>query len=171
MSPLMVTLRLLHIVLGVFWAGTLIFVATYLVPSVREAGPDGVKVMGAIQRRRFLDVMPAVAAVTILSGLWLYWLLSGGFNWNWVMSPMGLALGTGGVLAIVAFTIGVVVMRPATLRAGAISRHMASALEGPERDSLQQQVKQLRMRSAAAGRAVAVLLFLTTALMAVARYL
>ena len=67
MSPLMVTLRLLHIVLGVFWAGTLIFVATYLVPSVREVGPDGVKVMGAIVRRRFLDVMPAVAAVTIVS--------------------------------------------------------------------------------------------------------
>ena len=171
MSPLMVTLRLLHIVLGVFWAGTLIFVATYLVPSVREVGPDGVKVMGAIVRRRFLDVMPAVAAVTIVSGLWLYWLLSGGFNLNWVMSPMGLALGIGGVLAIIAFTIGVIVMRPATLHAGAIARQMGSAPEGPERDSMQQQVKQLRMRSATAGRAVAVLLFLTTALMAVARYL
>jgi hypothetical protein len=171
MSPLMVTLRLLHIVLGVFWAGTLIFFATYLVPSVREVGPDGVKVMGAIQRRRFLDVMPAVAAVTMLSGLWLYWRLSGGFNWNWVISSMGLALGTGGVLSIIAFTIGVAVMRPATLRAGAISRQMASVPEGPERDNLQQQVKRLRMRSANAGRTVAVLLFGTTALMAVARYL
>lgn len=171
MSPLIVTLRLLHIVLGVIWAGTLIFFATYLVPSVREAGPDGMKVMAAIQRRRFLDVMPVVAAVTILSGLWLYWRMSGGFNWNWMMSSMGLALGIGGVLSIIAFTIGVGVMRPATLRAGAIARQMSSVQEEPERQRQQQQVKDLRMRSAKAGRAVALLLFGTTALMAVARYL
>ncbi len=171
MSPLIVTLRLLHIVLGVFWAGTLIFVAMYLVPSVREAGPDGMKVMAAIQRRRFLDVMPAVATVTILSGLWLYWRISGGFNLAWMMTPMGLALGIGGLLSITAFIIGVGVMRPATLRAGALAREMSSAPEGPDRDAQQRQVQQLRMRSVKAGRVVALLLLATTALMAVARYL
>ena len=171
MSGLIVTLRLLHIVLGVFWAGTLIFFAMYLVPSVREAGPDGLKVMAAIQRRRFLDVMPAVAALTILSGFWLYWLVSGGFQPAWMGSVTGQALGLGGVLAVVAFAIGVGVMRPATLRAGALAREMSSAPEGPGRDAQQKQVQQLRMRSVKAGRVVALLLLATTALMAVARYL
>ncbi len=171
MSPLIVTLRLLHIVLGVLWVGTLIFFATYLVPSVREAGPDGMKVMAAIQRRRFLDVMPAVAAVTILSGLWLYWRISGGFHWAWIMTPMGLALGIGGLLSITAFIIGVGVMRPATLRAGALAREMSSVPQGPGRDVQQKQVQQLRMRSAQASQVVALLLLATTALMAVARYL
>lgn len=171
MDPVIVTLRLLHIVLGVLWAGTLIFFATYLVPSVREVGPDGMKVMAAIQSRRFLDVMPAIAAVTILSGLWLYWRVSGGFNWAWITTPTGMALGIGGLLSITAFIIGVGVMRPATLRAGALAREMSSVPEGPEREGPQNLVKRLRMRSARAGRAVALLLFATTALMAVARYL
>jgi hypothetical protein len=55
MSLLVITLRLLHIVLGAFWVGTLIFFALFLIPSVRDAGPDGAKVMAALQRRRFLD--------------------------------------------------------------------------------------------------------------------
>ncbi len=171
MSGLIVTLRLLHIILGVFWAGTLFFFAIYLVPSVREAGPDGLKVMAAIQRRRFLDVMPAVAALTVISGFWLYWLVSGGFQPTWMGSVTGQALGLGGVLAVVAFAIGVGVMRPATLRAGAIAQEMSSAPEGPGRDAQQKQVQQLRMRSVKAGRVVALLLLATTALMAVARYL
>ena len=171
MSLLILTFRLIHIVLGVFWAGTLIFFATYLVPSVREVGPDGAKVMAAIQRRRFLEIMPVVAALTILSGLWLYWRMSGGFNWAWITSPTGLAFGLGGVLSVIAFAIGVGVMRPATLRAGVIARQMAESQEWPDRDAQLALVQQLRLRSAKAGRSVALLLFATTALMAVARYI
>jgi hypothetical protein len=40
---------------------------------VRDAGPDGTKVMQALQKRRYLDVMPAVALLTLVSGFWLYW--------------------------------------------------------------------------------------------------
>lgn len=171
MSLLVVTLRLVHIVLGAFWAGTLIFFAMFLVPSVREAGPEGAKVMAALQRRRFLEVMPAVALLTIISGIWLYWRLSGGLSSAWITSPGGLSLGIGGALSIVAFIIGVGIMRPATLRAGALARQLAAAPEGPERSALANDVQQLRRRGMIAGRVVAGLLVMTTALMAVARYL
>ena len=171
MNLLVLTLRLLHILLGVFWAGTLIFFAAFLVPSIQDAGPDGGKVMAALQRRRFLDVMPIVAALTIISGLWLYWRTSAGFNSVWVTSPIGLALGIGGLLALVAFGIGVGIMRPAALRAGALARLVAQSPEGPERAAQASTVQQLRRRAATAGRLVAVLLTVTTALMAVARYL
>jgi hypothetical protein len=171
MSLLVVTLRLLHIVLGAFWAGTLIFFAVFLIPSVREVGPDGAKVMAALQRRRFLEVMPAVAVLTILSGIWLYWRISGGFTSVWVTSPSGLALGIGGVLAIVAFLVGVGIMRQASLRAAALAKQVATSPEGPERSAQLAIVQQLRSRSVTAGRVVAALLALVTALMAVARYL
>ncbi len=171
MSLLVITLRLLHVVLGAFWAGTLIFFALFLVPAVRDVGPDGAKVMAALQRRRFLDVMPAVAVVTILSGFWLYWSISGGFTSAWVTSPSGLALAIGGVLAVVAFLIGVGVMRPAALRAGTLAQQVAALPEGPERSAQLATVQQLRSRSVTAGRVVATLLALATALMAVARYL
>ena len=171
MNLLILILRLLHIVLGVFWAGTLIFLAAFLVPSVKDVGPDGAKVMAALQRRRFLDVMPIVAALTILSGLWLYWRMSGGFNPAWVTSPIGLALGIGGLLALVAFGIGVGIMRPAALRAGALAELVAQSPEGMDRSAQLSTVQRLRRRSATAGRLVAALLTVATALMAVARYL
>ncbi len=171
MNLLVLILRLLHIVLGVFWAGTLIFLAVFLVPSVQDVGPDGAKVMAALQRRRFLDVMPIVAALTILSGLWLYWRMSGGFNPAWVTSPVGLALGIGGLLALVAFGIGVGIMRPAALRAGALAELVSQSPEGLDRSAQLSTVQRLRRRSAIAGRLVAALLAVATALMAVARYL
>lgn len=167
---LIIVLRLLHVVLGVFWAGTLIFFATYLVPSVREAGPDGAKVMAAIQRRRFLDVMPVVALLTIVSGIWLYWRMSGGSE-LWMRTATGTALGLGGLLAIVAFAVGVGIMRPATLKAGAMVRSLGDLPEGAGREAVMAEVGRLRLRGVKAGRAVAVLLFITAGLMAVARYL
>jgi hypothetical protein len=171
MNVLVLILRLVHITLGVFWAGTLIFFAVFLVPSVRDAGPDGAKVMAALQRRRFLDVMPTVAALTILSGLWLYWRISGGFSVAWVTSPAGLALATGGLLSVIALGIGLGIMRPAAIRAAGLAQQLAASPEGPDREAQLKVVQQLRQRTAAAGRVVAVLLTLATAMMAVARYL
>lgn len=171
MPSLVLVLRLVHVVLGVFWAGAMIFLALFLVPAVRDAGPDGAKVMAALQRRRLLDVMPAVALLTILSGVWLYWIGSGGFASAAVTSPRGLALGVGGLLSLFAFGIGVGVMRPATLRAGSAAQRAAQLPEGEERAAQLATVQRLRARSATAGRYVAVLLFGAAALMAVARSL
>ncbi len=168
---LLLILRLLHIVCGVFWAGTLIFFAAFLVPSVQEVGPDGAKVMAALQRRRFLDVIPVVAALTILTGLWLYWRLSAGLTYTWVTSAFGLTLGIGGLLAFAAFGIGVGIMRPAVLRAAALAAQTAESSAGLDPSAQLATVQRLRRRTAAAGRLVAVLLIVATALMAVARYL
>ncbi|HXF96667.1 MAG TPA: hypothetical protein VNI61_11270 [Gemmatimonadales bacterium] len=164
MDPLLLILRLVHVALGVFWAGTLIFTAVFLTPSVRDAGPDGARVIGAMLRRRFFDVMPAAAFLTILSGLWLYWRVSGGLNPTYVWSRTGVAFGLGGLAAIVAFVIGVAVMRPATLRAAAL-------LQSAEREAQQATIQALRQRAAAAGRVVATLLTLAVVAMALGRYL
>ncbi|HEX9729259.1 MAG TPA: hypothetical protein VGA37_12205 [Gemmatimonadales bacterium] len=164
MDPLLVSLRLVHVVLGVFWAGTLIFTALFLAPAIRDTGPDGAKVMGALLRRRFFDIMPAVALLTLLSGVWLYWRVSGGFNPDYVRSASGATLGVGGVAAIIAFGIGVGVMRPAMLRAAAL-------MQAPDRERQQDTIQRLRQRGTTGGRVVAALLVLAAAAMAVARYL
>jgi hypothetical protein len=171
MDALFLIMRVVHVACGVFWAGTLIFNALFLVPSVRDAGPEGAKVSQALMRRRFLDVMPVIALLTILSGLWLYWRLSSGFSSVWVTSPLGLTLGIGAALAIIAFTIGVGLMRPAMLRAAALGQTLASLPEGPERAARQAQVQQLRERAMNAGRYVAALLTAAVVAMGAARYL
>ncbi len=89
----------------------------------------------------------------------------------WVTSPAGLALATGGLLSVIALGIGLGIMRPAAIRAAGLAQQLAASPEGPDREAQLKVVQQLRQRTAAAGRVVAVLLTLATAMMAVARYL
>lgn len=169
MHALLLTARLLHIVLGAFWAGTLIFNALFLAPAIRDAGPDGAKVIAGLMRRRFLDVMPVVALLTILSGLWLYWHVSAGFQPAYMNSRIGATYGVGALASIVAFGIGVFVMRPAMLRAAALAQAAAQAAPS-ERETQLAAAQALRLRGVRAGRVVAALLAVAVAAMAIGRY-
>ncbi|HWP38292.1 MAG TPA: hypothetical protein VNL18_12145 [Gemmatimonadales bacterium] len=169
MSTLILVSRIVHIGLGVFWAGSLVFMAVFLEPSVRGAGPDGAKVMQQLMKRNLLNVMPVVALLTIISGIMLYWKIDSSFR-LWMSSAYHFALAAGGVIAIVAFVIGVFIMRPAVLRAGAIAQAAMQLPEGAEREGKMAAVMALRRRSAVAGRVVAALLSITVITMAVARY-
>jgi uncharacterized membrane protein len=168
---LLIVARLLHVLLGVFWVGAMTSHTIFLGPAVAEAGPDGAKVMGGIIRRRFMDVMPVVALVTIVSGVWLYWKISGGFNHHWMRTPTGLAYGIGGLLAIVTYGIGLVLVRTAMKRLGQLGPRAAQETDAPKRQAMMGEVASLRRRTTTTGWVLAVLLGLATALMAVARYL
>lgn len=166
---LLLIARLLHVVLGVFWAGTLIFNAVFLLPAIRDAGPDGAKVAAGLMRRRFFDILPAVAGLTVLSGFWLYWRASGGLASGYLRSPPGLTYGLGGIAAVLALLLGVGVMRPAMLRAAALTQGAVS-LAPAERETQLAAAQALRMRAGAAGRVVAGLLLAAAGAMALGRY-
>ena len=169
MDATMVLLRLLHVGLGVFWVGAMIFNAAFLGPSIQDAGPDGAKVMAGLMRRRFMVVMPVVGLITMLTGLWLFWRVSGGLQPAYVHSATGMTFATGGILAIVAFAIGLTVVRPSMLKAMAIGQSIAQT-PAAEREAMMREAQRLRARATSAGRLVAVLLGLAAAAMAVARY-
>ena len=38
---LLYVLRILHIAVGVFWVGSVVFLSAFLTPSIRAAGPAG----------------------------------------------------------------------------------------------------------------------------------
>jgi uncharacterized membrane protein len=168
---LMLTLRAIHILLGVFWAGAVLMIALFVQPAIAATLPEGGKVMGALVKRRLLDIVPVAAVLTMVSGLWLYWRDSSGFEASWMGSRMGMALGTGGVLAIVGFLIGMFIMRASTLKAMALGQSAAQITDAAAREAAMGQVQALRHRAALAGRTVAVLLALTVLAMAVARYI
>jgi uncharacterized membrane protein len=169
-DPLVLLLRLLHVGLGVFWAGSVLFTTIFLMPAVTELGPDGGKLMAALQRRRMLEVLPVVAILTIISGFWMYIRMAGG-SAEWARSRPGMALGLGGVLAVVALLMGFVVMRPTQLKAAELGAEMAKIPEGPERAARAAELQKLRRRGATAAKTVAALLGVTVILMAVARSL
>jgi hypothetical protein len=167
---LILVLRLIHIVCGVFWAGTIFFFVSYLEPAVRSTGPDGAKVMMQLFSRRYLTVLPMIAALAILSGLWLIWITSGGFSSTWFKSPLGRGISLGAAAALVAFVIGVAVMRPAAMRLWAIAREMPQAQDEGRRAALMAEAGTLRDKARTSARVVAVFLFIAVAGMATARY-
>jgi hypothetical protein len=113
MNGLMLVLRVTHVVCGVYWAGTVFFVAQFLEPVVRGAGPAGGTIMQGLQARKYFAIMPSIAGLTILSGAAMMWIDSSGFNAAWMGSRLGMGLSTGALFAIAGLIVGVRVLRPA----------------------------------------------------------
>ena len=74
MNATVILLRLVHILCGVYWAGTIFFIAHFLEPVVRGAGPAGAPIMQGLQSRGYFAIMPAIAVLTLLSGGTLLWM-------------------------------------------------------------------------------------------------
>jgi uncharacterized membrane protein len=165
----LLTIRILHIGLGTFWAGAMIFNAIFLVPSVRDAGPDGAKVIAGLAKRNFMQVMPVIALLTLVSGFYLLHLASGSFGPGYMGSRQGIAYSTGMLASLAAFVAGIGVVRSSMLRAGALAQAIGNA-PAAERDRMQAELQALRGRAAKGGQVVAWLLGLTVVTMAVARY-
>jgi putative copper export protein len=157
----LIVLRLLHVAVGAFWVGSVLFVAIFLGPSVRAAGPAGGEVMRRLMERRFSPVIVIAAAVTVLSGLRLYWRMSSGLDPVWIGTPMGLCYTVGAISALIAFGIGLTVTLPAARRLGILMQTM----QGPS-----PELAALSKRMAFGARWAAMLLAIALVLMAVARY-
>jgi hypothetical protein len=167
---LVFVLRLLHIVSGVFWAGAIFFFVTYVEPAVRATGADGAKVLVHMFLRRYLTVLPVIAAVTILSGVWLMWITSMGFAPFWWKTPLGRGIVVGAAAALVAFALGLTIMRPAAVRLWDIARTMPQLQDEGRRAALMAEAGSLRNKARYSARAVAVFLFIAVASMATAMY-
>jgi uncharacterized membrane protein len=165
-----VVARLIHILGGIVWVGAMVFVTVFLIPAIRDTGPDGGKVMAALGKRRFMQVMPALAIVTLLSGIYLYWRVSAGFEMGYMKSGPGHAYAIGGLFAILAFVLGLTVTRPAMMKSMALAQSAPTAPEA-ERPAIIAKADALRTRGAKAGVVIVWLLVSAAALMAVGRYL
>ncbi len=156
MNWLMIVLRLVHIGSGAMWVGMMAFMTFYLTPALAEVGPDAGKVMQALQKRKIMIVMPVLALLTIISGLWLMSRFYTGPS-DFSRSRMGMALNVGALSAIIAFLIGIIFMRP--------------LMEKSMKTTDPAEAQKLRARAASLSRWVARLLMLALGAMAVARYL
>jgi len=170
MDVLTIILRLLHIVAGATWVGFAVFGAFLLGPAIQDAGPEGGKVMGALQRRGMMTAMPLLAITTIISGLWMYWRVSAGFNGAYMGSPVGAMYGVGGALAILGFVLGLTITRPAMMKIGAMMQSMGPETPPDERERRMQEVGRLRSRASATSRWLTMMLLASVAAMAIARY-
>ncbi len=167
----LIVLRLLHIVAGVFWAGTTFFMIGFMNPALRMAGPGGQDYMRALtQRTRLSLMMTGTGVATTLAGILLYLHDSGYFRSNWLVSGMGLTLAVGGVLGIAAFVIGASVNSPAAKQMGRLGREIAAA-GGPPSPEQMAQMQALQKRLSDGTYWIGGLLLITVITMAIARYI
>lgn len=157
MTELLV-LRLVHVLGGIFWVGAGMFTAFFLMPTLAGAGPAAGAVMAGLQQRRLFVVLPAVALVTMASGLRLLWLASGGLQGAYFATATGATFAASGIAAALAFTLSLLVVRPLLTRAGAL----------PPGDA---RAARMRAVGTRASQAAYVLLIGSAAGMALARYL
>jgi uncharacterized membrane protein len=157
----LLVLRLVHILGGVWWVGAGLFSTFYLAPALKAAGPAAAgAVMGNMQKRHMFTVMPIVAVLTMLSGLRLIMIVSGG-NADWFRHRAGHTYSVAGSLAIIAFVLSLVVTRPAMVKAGKLAQGGGDPAA----------IATLQKRAAVTSMVAVVFLILAAAGMAVARYL
>ena len=165
----LIILRLLHVGLGAFWVGAVLFNTFYVGPALRTAGPAAAgAVMGSMISRKLMVVMPTVAVLTMLSGLRLMMIVAAG-NPHWFQHRSGHTYSVAAAAAIIAFIIGLTVVRPTMTRAGNLGREAAS--DAAARERLAPEIARLQARAGRANMAVAWLLIIAVAGMAIARYL
>jgi uncharacterized membrane protein len=167
----LLVLRLVHIVGGIFWVGTTLFASFFLLPALAQSGAAAGQVMVGLQQRRLYTVLPTAAILTIVSGLRLMWIASGGFSRAYFSSPVGHTFALSGMAAIIAFFIGMLVARPAAVRVAALGRTVASSADTTARNALSAELERMRRRSAVANTIAAALLLFAAGGMAIARYL
>ena len=171
MDVYMVILRVIHILAGVLWAGWAFVMVGFIEPASKAAGPEGGKFMQALTgKTRLLQTMLVAPPLVIITGVLLYWQVSGRLNGSWILSPAGLAMTIGSLAGILGFVVGLTISRPAAERLAALSKEMQSAGGPPSPEQLG-QLRALQQQLSKGGRYSAILLAISVIGMAAARYL
>lgn len=167
---LTIVLRLVHILSGIFWVGTIFLIAGFLMPTARSVGPESGRFMQHLMLQRRLSMFLGIAMLlTILSGFTLYARVAAATHGAWAGTAPGIGYGVGGLAAILGAVAGGAISGPAARRMAAIGQHAATS--GGLSAEQQAEMKRLQGRAALGSRATAGLLAVAAGAMAVARYL
>ena len=107
MNTVMIVLRLIHIVGGMFWIGSTLLMVLFILPSVHATTESGQKFLALfLIKTHYGRLLGLSAILTMLAGASLYWIDSAGFTSHWTRSGPGLGFGIGGILGVIGFISG-----------------------------------------------------------------
>src|SRR5262245_31826133 len=101
-------LRALHVLTAAIWFGSATYLAVVVLPSIEAAGPAGGPVMAGVNTRNGAFV-GAFAFSTVLSGIYLLWRFTGGFDGSVMATHGGRAFSIGGASGILALIVGIII--------------------------------------------------------------
>ena len=167
MDPLIVSLRILHIVLGTFWVGSDGLLTFVLLPRLRALGPDIERPVMATLMRVLPPIIMVSSIITAIAGVWLAGIMLGWSFDRVLATRWGWAILVGFVGTLVALIVGFGLLPPVTMRMDKLSRSIEGRSPTPDEG---RQLEQLTASATALARLNSVLLILVVGTMAVARF-
>jgi uncharacterized membrane protein len=167
----MIFLRIIHIVTGVIWVGSLFVVVVFVQPSAATLGPAGAPFMSELRRRRFVDVVFIDAIFTVVAGSLLYWRDWHTFSTygDWIGSNFGRTLTVGALLALSGLAVAGSVTRPTIARLVSVGKQVAASGGAPPPETTA-RIGALQRRLVVAERTSFALVLLAVVAMSSARY-
>ena len=170
---LMVVLRLVHILAGVLWVGSVFLFVMFVQPSAAAIAPAGAAFMAELLgKRRLVDRIIAIGTTAVVAGLLMYWK-----DWHdvgtfgdWIGSRFGLALTVGALASTLALVIGITVTRPSVQRLLGLGREVAAS-GGPPAPEVASEIGTIQGRLRTYARVSLSFLIVAVLLMSTARYL
>lgn len=114
----MPALLVVHVFAAVFWYGSAMFLIRFVLPTASAAGESGGLFLARMAKQtRFPYALVGAGALTILTGLALLDLVSGGFSQAYMSTHVGMTLSFGALCALIAFVLAILFARGLRTRA------------------------------------------------------
>jgi hypothetical protein len=169
-TVLFLSLRVLHVLLAASWLGATVFMSFMLMPVIEQSGQAGGQIMIGLNRKGLTAFFGALGGITVLTGIYLFWRFTGGFDPVVSRSNAGMAYSIGGAAGLLATIIGGSVVGRSANKVVALMEQMARVPEA-QKGAIVQQVDTLRQRMRSFGLVVVALQVIALTLMAVAHYI
>jgi len=168
-TVLFLLIRAAHVLLAATWVGAVAFTTFYLMPALQDAGPSAGPVMGALARRKIPVFMAVVGGTTVLTGFYLYYRFTGGFDPALSGSIGARVFGTGGIAGLVALILGGAVVGRNAKKMDDLSVRLGSAPES-QRAAIVSDMAAARQRIATFSMIIFVLQAIAVICMAIGHY-
>lgn len=160
-------LRLVHILGGMYWFGSVLAMYYFITPTVAATGDAGQQFMRHLGGKSGFSTSILIAALSAaVAGASLYWIDSEGLRSGWVQSSTGITFGLGGFFGAIALTLGIVVNR--TLAA---LGKLGMQIQGKPSPEQMAKIQALQKRAGMATQYTCYMLIISATLMALARYI
>jgi hypothetical protein len=163
-------IRVLHVVLAGIWLGMAFFVSMFLLPAVSERQSVGGDMMAAIVRRGIVPFMASIGGTTVLTGFYLFWRFTGGFDPAISASRGGMAFSIGALTGFIALILGGSMIGATAKKIAKLNAKVSALAEGAERAAVTNEMTALTGRMVTFSRIVVVLLLISMATMALGHY-
>jgi len=166
----LLVLRFVHIIASVCWAGGAFIFFLFIEPTAKALAPTGMQfVQYMVTKRRFSVFMVISSSLTVLSGALLIWQSASGRWLDYINTGPGPGFTLGSLMGIVVYLVGMFGVNPRAVKLAKIGEEIQAA-GGPPSPEQSAELQKLDREMSVLDFADVVLVALSLALMATARY-